>query len=368
MTGSSGAVPVSRRVAILSDDLTGAADAAAPFADRGLRVSVALDADAAPAPDVDVLAVVTDSRWRPGPQAGDAVRAAVVRLQRWDPGMLFVKIDSTLRGRVREDVSVALDQWGAACAVATPAFPAQGRVVRGGSLVVHGRTVVDRVADRFPPDVRVVDAVDAGDLLDVARDVLCRGAVAVGSGGLARALADVLVVPRPPAPRSPASTPPCGVLLVVGTTHPVTRDQRTAVLERGALSVVVRPAGAPPVAAAVAALAEGQRVLLTCDPGTDVEPDSAAAVALAEQIAGTVRAVVERAPEAALVLTGGATALAVASALDATELRLRREVSEGLPLGDLVIGDRRVPVVTKSGGFGDAKALLRAAEALEGHR
>lgn len=368
MTGSSGAVTASSRVAILADDLTGAADAAAPFADRGFRVSVALDADAEPAPDVDVLAVVTDSRWRSDPQAADAARAAVARLQRWYPGMLFVKIDSTLRGRVREDVSVALGQWGATCAVATPAFPAQGRVVRGGSLVVHGRTVVDRVADHFPPGVRVVDAVDAGDLLDVARDVLDRGAVAVGSGGLARALADVLVVPRPPAPRSPASAPPCGVLLVVGTAHPVTREQSRALLEHGALSVVVRPAGAPPVAAAAAALAEGRRVLLSCDPGTDVDPDSAAAVALAEEIAGTVRAVIERAPAAALVLTGGATALAVACALDATELRLRREVSEGLPLGELVIGDRRLPVVTKSGGFGDENALIRAAEALEEHR
>jgi 4-hydroxythreonine-4-phosphate dehydrogenase len=122
------------------------------------------------------------------------------------------------------------------------------------------------------------------------------------------------------------------------------------------------------VAAAAAALAEGRRVLLSCDPGATVEPDSAAAVELADEVAGTVRAIVECAPEAGLVLTGGATALAVASALGATELRLRREVSEGLPLGELVTGNRRVPVVTKSGGFGDPAALIHAAEALEAHR
>jgi uncharacterized protein YgbK (DUF1537 family) len=358
VTGSPGAVTAAPRIAILGDDLTGAADAAAPFADRGLTVSVALAADPPPAPDVDVLAVVTDSRWRPAPQAGDAVRAAVVRLRGWDPAMLFVKIDSTLRGRVREDVAVALAEWGATGAVATPAFPAQGRVVRGGSLVVHGRTVVDRVVDRFPPDVRVVDAVSPEDLLGVARDVVGRGAVAVGSGGLARALADVLVVPRPRAPRRPTSPRPRGVLLVMGTVHPVTREQGAAVLEGGALPVVVSGAAAPPVAPAAAALAEGRRVLLSCEPDAAVEPDSAAAVALADEIAGTV---------AGLVLTGGATALAVASALGATELRLRREVSEGLPLGELVTGSRRVPVVTKSGGFGDPHALVRAAEALEAH-
>lgn len=362
MTGSTGAVAASPRIAILADDLTGAADAAAPFADRGLAVSVALAPELAP--DADVLAVVTDSRWREAAEASQAVRVAVARLRGWDPTMLFVKIDSTLRGGVREDLSVALEGWGATPAVATPAFPAQGRVVRGGSLVVHGKTLVPRVADRFPPGVRVVDAASHEDLLRVARDVVAGEAVAVGSGGLARALAEVLAVHESPSPHCP--TPPVrGVLLVMGTTHPVTRAQGAPLLEAGALSMVLDPAAAPPVAAAAAALADGRRVMLSCDPGADVEPDSAAAVALAEQIAGTVRAIMDRAPSAGLVLTGGATALAVATALGATELRLRREVSEGLPLGVLVVGDRHVPVVTKSGGFGDAHALTRAAEALE---
>jgi uncharacterized protein YgbK (DUF1537 family) len=228
--------------------------------------------------------------------------------------------------------------------------------------------MVDRVADRFPPGVRVADAASAEDLLAVAREVLARGAVAVGSGGLARALADILAVPEPRARRCSTSARARGVLLVVGTTHPVTLDQAAAVVAGGALPVVVSRSAVPPVAAAAAALAEGRRVLLSCDPGAAVEPDSAAAVALAGEVAGTVRAVVERVPEAGLVLTGGATALAVASALGATELRLRGEVSEGLPLGELVTGNRRVPVVTKSGGFGDPRALIRAAEALEAHR
>jgi uncharacterized protein YgbK (DUF1537 family) len=65
------------------------------------------------------------------------------------------------------------------------------------------------------------------------------------------------------------------------------------------------------------------------------------------------------------VLTGGTTALAVAGALGATELRLHGEVVAGLPLGELVMGPHRVPVVTKSGGFGAPDALDRAAEALE---
>jgi uncharacterized protein YgbK (DUF1537 family) len=76
------------------------------------------------------------------------------------------------------------------------------------------------------------------------------------------------------------------------------------------------------------------------------------------------RAVEER-PRLGLVLTGGATALAVATALGASSLRVLSEAAEGLPLGELVVGGRRVPVVTKSGGFGRQDALRRAVDALE---
>ncbi len=85
-----------RRLAVVADDLTGAADAAAPFTVRG----------------------------RPAAEARARTPRAVRRLR--DAELLFVKIDSTLRGQVRADVEGALATWDAAAAVATPAFPAQG--------------------------------------------------------------------------------------------------------------------------------------------------------------------------------------------------------------------------------------------------
>lgn len=354
---------VRRRLAVVADDLTGAADAAAPFAARGLDVSVALS-DTAPQ-DVEVLALVTDSRWRPAPEAAERMRAAVSRVRAWRPEMLFVKIDSTLRGRVRADVCVALDAWGSTDAVATPAFPAQGRTVREGALVVHGETTVARIDDHFPDGVRVVDAESHDGLVRTARGIVDDGAVAVGSGGLARALADVLV--PTPRPRRGTRATVTGVLLVVGTAHAATRGQVSTLLAAGAQLVVVATSTSTPspVDAATAALHDGRRVVLTCEVVGEVEPDSCQAAALAEDLARVVRAVVAAAPSVGLVLTGGATALAVATALGALELRLLSEVAEGLPLGEMVVGDRRIPVVTKSGGFGARDALCRAAEALE---
>lgn len=357
------------RLAVVADDLTGAADAAAPFAVRGLDVSVALTALGQPdrsrldLRSVDVLALVTDNRWRPGDEATARTRTAVLAVRDWHPTLLFLKIDSTLRGRVRTDVSVALDAWGSRTAVATPAFPAQGRTVHRGALAVHGQVTVPAICERFPAGVRTVDARTHDELVGIARRILEDGAVAVGSGGLARALADALVT-TPGARRLPGS-PVAGVLLVVGTTHPTTQEQLAVLLASGAELVVVDGSVPEPVDAAARALHGGHRVVLTSAVTGDVAADSPEAVVLAEQLAGVVAAVVSTAPSVGLVLTGGATALAVARALGAVELRLLSEVAEGLPLGELVTDDRRIPVVTKSGGFGAPDSLCRAAEALE---
>ena len=349
------------RLAVLADDLTGAADAAAPFAACGLDVSVALAGDAPQR--LDVLALVTDSRWRPEDEAATRMRAAVARARAWGARRLFVKIDSTLRGRVHAEVSTALDAWGSTDAVATPAFPGQGRTVSDGALVVHGETTVADITGHFPAGVATVDARTHDDLVGIARRIAGDGAVAVGSGGLARALAEVLV--RSPGPSRTAGVHARGVLLVVGTTHAATQDQVAVLLAAGSDRVVVDTTTPWPVDAATSALHDGRRVMVTSRVDHDVAADSPEAAELAEQLARVVAAIVAGAPSVGLVLTGGATALAVATALGALEFRLLSEVAEGLPLGELVTGDRRIPVVTKSGGFGAPDSLCRAAEALE---
>ena len=69
------------RLAVLADDLTGALDAAAPFAARGITTVVALGLDgldAALASGADVVGVSTDSR----EIVPDAARAAVASARR----------------------------------------------------------------------------------------------------------------------------------------------------------------------------------------------------------------------------------------------------------------------------------------------
>lgn len=316
-----------------------------------------------PQDDVEVLGLVSDTRWRPAEVAAARVGQLVRRARAWGADTLFVKIDSTLRGHVRDEVGAALAAWGSGPAVATPAFPAQGRVVRDGVLLVHGVARPQRVAASFPPGVTAADAGDDEELLDLAREVVGRTAVAIGSAGLARALAEVLEA-RDPVRRRPGAGVR-GVLVVVGTSHRTSREQSAVLVEAGVPCLVVQPGVPTKVEPAVSELTRGGRVLVTTPLAPDVEGDSPAAQAMADELASVVHALLVAAPSCALVVTGGSTALAVATVLRSRALRLLDEVAPGVALGELITEDRPLPTITKSGGFGPPEALLRAVELLE---
>src|SRR5674476_1226791 len=218
----------------------------------------------------------------------------------------------------------------------------------------------------FPEGVSLLDAETDEELDEIAERVLNEGAVAIGSAGLARALADV-ILPGPPGPQGPRrpTGPVAGVLVVVGTAHLASRAQALALTGSGAVCVLVTQSAPVRIQEAVVALARGGHVLVTTDIAHHVEADTPGAAAVAAELALVVQAITDAAPTAALVLTGGETALAVSRALGARELRLLAEITPGIAIGELVLADRSIAAITKSGGFGARDALLQAVTTLE---
>ena len=86
--------------------------------------------------------------------ARGVVEASGRRLLAWTPRLVFKKIDSTLRGPVPDEVAAAMEVFGRRSALVCPAFPAAGRVVRGGEVLVYGEPLreTEYVRDlRTPP-------------------------------------------------------------------------------------------------------------------------------------------------------------------------------------------------------------------------
>ena len=137
--------------AVIADDLTGAGDAGVQFAAVGLRTRTLVGTwTEEHLRGAEVVVIDTASRGFSAAQAYSTVHAAAVRLQ--EPGLqvVYKKIDSTLRGAVGVEIDAVLDACDLALAVVCPAYPANGRTLSQGVLLVRGVPVGETAAAADP--------------------------------------------------------------------------------------------------------------------------------------------------------------------------------------------------------------------------
>ncbi len=308
-------------------------------------------------------------------------------------------MDSTLRGPLRAEIDGALSAWTPdAVAVVCPAFPATGRVVQDGILLVDGvevhRTAVGRdpvtpvteshvaallgaehvvlTGDTAAEDaallraagpVVVVDARTDEDLDRVAAAVVALGpdALPVGSAGLATRLA-----------RSwPPRTGLAPSLVMVTSLHGVAREQVARLaddpgtrLERPEPEDLTDDLSWRRWSDTVLERfdTEAPRTVIVApeDRGGSLSPED-----VSRRLGALCSDIAERHEISGFVVTGGDGARALTSRLKANAIRLTGEVAPGIPIGTLSGGPRHgLTIVTKAGGFGSPTALLDAAEAV----
>lgn len=334
---------------IIADDLTGALDASAAFAGRGLRTRVAVTLDgllASLAAMPEVLAISTGSREGTAPEAAASVAKAVAALP---AGVrLFKKVDSRLKGHVAAELAVLAP----AAMLVAPALPEFGRVVRDGAVQGFGVAEPIRIADVLGglmaratvPDTETVAEVDAA-LAGARDDTLLVGA---------RALAEALARKMTGNAQAPLHNVRAGrVLIVVGSRDPITLPQVTSLREQARIDWLGAPSGLVPAVAH-----PGARLLVQAVPGATVCSGAAVSAALAS---GVFPALTR--DRDALVLTGGATAEAVLGAMGITHLELLGEVLPGLPVARSATGQL---IITKSGGFGTEQTLVQLLDMFDG--
>jgi uncharacterized protein YgbK (DUF1537 family) len=150
---------------------------------------------------------------------------------------------------------------------------------------------------------------------------------------------DAIPVPRLEAP----------ILLAVGSHDPITVAQIDRLAGTGKAAIAAAPEGACPTLAPGAA---GVMRLVA------VEGRAFDARAAGAQFAREIGKVVREGDVRTLLGCGGETADAILGELGAGVLVIECEVLPGVPASSIVLGDRRLKVVTKSGGFGGEDALV----------
>jgi uncharacterized protein YgbK (DUF1537 family) len=337
-------------IAVLADDLTSAADGAAPFVQRGLSASIGRGALASQA--TAVVAVDSGSRSATASQAFDVVAQLTAQLA--GRAVFYKTVDSTLRGHVAQELEACFKASGRTSLVFAPAFPEAGRTTVKGIQLADGVPVSQSVYGHDPVHPArhsalvelIPDCIQHATLLDAATQEELDSQIAciedpesvlwVGSPGMAAALARRFAPAKKPPPSVDGIRN--DVLVVVGSANVRSHIQADALQD-----------------------ADGV-VLLRGPRARERDP----AVVL-RRIANDASRLLQDPRFGALVATGGDTMEAVLDLLNVREFEILQELDAGFPLGRATLGDgRSLLLAMKAGGFGSDDALVRAVARIRG--
>lgn len=334
---------------ILADDLTSAADGAAPFVARGQTAFVGRGRP--PRQAGTVLAVDCASRSVSRSEAAARVAGLTARLA--DRDVIYKTVDSTLRGHVMAELEACFKASGRKTLVFAPAFPAAGRTTVAGIQLVDGIPVAESVygrdpvhparhsalADLVPSCIKNVVLLDAATQKELDAQIAAlpepEAILWVGSPGMASALARLVPAQTPMASvRATAGD----VLVVVGSANPRSHRQANHIAQLSGVTLLRGPSARED------------------DPG-----------AVLQRIAAEAAQVLLLGSFDVLVATGGDTMEAILNRLDVREFAILQELEPGFPLGRALLDNGRpLLLAMKAGGFGDDDALRRAVAKLRG--
>ncbi len=369
------------RTVVIADDLSGAAECAAEFTPPGGAACLRLSPGRGPSEAANRAPVVVwdlDAR-DTAPVLPAEVIASIAPARR-----TYLKIDSLLRGNWADLVAAVVRATGRP-ALLCPALPRLGRGLRearidlapGHGLVHYTGSAIEalrqagveashhRLDAGGAPNVRdgllaamgrhAVTVVDGRsdaelDAMAQALESLSAPYVAIGSAGLAGALARVLAIPRglcAPDPMDPMA-------VLVGSRTGPAREQ---------LSQLARACGEPvhwwspgPDGWTAGSVHEAPLKLFATGPDDSVTP------AGRDLTRRFVDAVLAAAPAVdAYVATGGETARALCDALGLDHLDILGQLEPGVCLARLPLPGGAKHLVIKSGSFGDPATLVRIA-------
>ena len=365
---------------IVADDITGAADTAAPFASYGSNAAVLVPSLGRnpQLSNLDVAAVSTETRdtdalSRTGFE--EVLRATPIPPQ----SLVYKKIDSTLRGHYAAEIAALQANLPNRMVLFCPAFPEMGRSFTAGGAYAFGKPISDTAQTSIAlgacfntmrhislADVRehrlqryveknidqgtaicVVDAESSADLLAIASCVLKYGPqlLPAGSGGLARHIASLQ---NPGIPVNQIKLCSRKLIAIVGSLH--TASQRQVVF--GATSCGLPVYGTIKEAMLCLQRVE-HRIAIVVSAGTTEEPEAA----LQKMMQGADQ--LHTVDDIAVFATGGATVACLAANLPGfLGFQIHGEYQVGIPTGSIMLENGTLPLILKSGGFG-SEDLLR---------
>ncbi|MBT3995494.1 MAG: four-carbon acid sugar kinase family protein [Chloroflexi bacterium] len=414
-------------VGIFADDLTGALDAAAPFAACGFRTLVSPTAELPSSTEfAEVISVNLGTRHLPPTDIVDLTAKAVRQLDGLGVNILLNKVDSTLRGNPGIELFAALKTVSGDHAVICSAYPQNGRTIKDGVLLVDGMPVAETdvgqdqlsplhssnvievltyslskagfsdqvhlrgidggagISDLLPVII-AADAKSEADLTRLARRLVnaVPPALVAGSAGISVALADEMSADR--MLRRGSAVEPCdrGRRVLIVTASQRTIVEKQLVVLGDSMDLVLAELSLDEVLCGVddesivqmqeVAKNDGVVVLklsgVEATLGATQDETIALSKTIVQNLGIAVRKITDEVKPDTLIIIGGDTASGVIEACGVASLELQGELQPGTVSGVALDGSITDSLlVTRAGGFGDEHALLELVTLLElGH-
>lgn len=402
------------KLLVIADDFTGANDTGVQFSKRGFSVDVVLDLAEPYHGCADVVVVNTDSRAMMIENAQQQVKKAFSVCH---SKHIYKKLDSTLRGNIGAEIAACMNLSGRNIAFVCAALPQSGRTIENGICYVKGialqetefatdpktpivssevstiisaqtaipvieiplsqlrdtaqcRQQIQHAAQQHPQCIFSFDAVNQQDLALINRQIqhFSQPCIVAGSAGLAADLQIGVEMTEP-------------MLFVIASMSEITAKQveylknhpKVTLIDINIDTLLTCDQYVQRITdTALDGLAHQQHIVLKTDSSTDARKNI---TSLCEKLGLTRRTLGEQISErlsavatnilaqrqyrvAALFLSGGDMAIAVAKALSLSYYRIVGEIENGVPFGYFPGSAlEHIPVITKAGGFGSVAVL-----------
>jgi len=327
-------------IAVIADDLTGAAELGGIGLRRGLPVKVCMEVPAAA--EAGLLVIATDTRSMDRADAAAEMEKVTRQLMELQPEWIYKKTDSVLRGHVVNEIRAQLRALGLQRCLLAPANPSLGRTIYNGQYFINGQPIHQSsfsTDPEFPvtsPDVpdmlgsrevqmsTVESALpDSGIIVGEVQDNIGlrhwarqtdEHTLPAGAAGFFTALLDHRLITGSPAPPPPVAEGP--VLFVSGTSFAGSRS----IIRSAGDSVRYMPVEVEEVARL---LREEGKAFVAVAPVAGEDPH-----VLKDRMADLVNNVLSTTRVAELIIEGGSTAYAI---LRSTGIRTFIPVEELAP-------------------------------------
>jgi uncharacterized protein YgbK (DUF1537 family) len=402
---------------VLADDFTGALDTGVQFAQQSIPTLVSTriqQLDQGEAEDFSVFVLDMESRHVPPNEAKTIVMKAVELALHRGVRSFYKKTDSTLRGNIGIELAALLEATGGSSLAFVPAYPRNGRTTVAGRQYVDGvpvhlsiysrdhqnpvcsSYVPDIIAVQTPMPVQVVecsesmkfelpeaggrriivfDARTDEDLRSIANLLKRHGLVRVTAGcaGFAEYLPTTLGLTRGAVSELDC---PAQLLIICGSTNPVSLEQIEAAARCGVERIVLQPEqllgkGGIKVQArrllferVQRTVAAGSDVILQTARGAEEIPrfqayfrehgiqSHAVPRLVARAVGDLIGKILRFHGRLTPVVFGGDTAVGIMEALGFPKVLPIEQIAQGVVLSRLVGDCLDMPLITKAGGFG----------------